>query len=312
MLIEEIIIYGTISGGTYALLALGFTLIYGVSEVVNLAHGSLFMLASYMFFALTIRFFQLGLLPAMILATIFVAVVASILYRLTIHPVLGNTLSIMVITISLAIIFQELMVLVFTSSPQKVPSIGAEFARILGVNELVIIWGVKLTFSEIFAFVVSLALFAILLIFVAKSKIGRAMRAASQDREVAMLMGVNTERLYMLTMALSAALAAVAGILLTSSTGGGQTNPYLWRNPLFMSFAIVILGGLGSIKGSFIGAFIIAYVEKTFIFEVDHIIANMLGMPKGGSLSGAVIMATMMLILIIRPKGLFGKRVELE
>lgn len=312
MLIEEIIIYGTISGGTYALLALGFTLIYGVSEVINLAHGSLFMLASYMFFALTIRFFQLGLLPAMILATIFVAVVASILYRLTIHPVLGNTLSIMVITISLAIIFQELMVLVFTSSPQKVLSIGAEFAGILGVSELVIIWGVKLTFSEIFAFVVSLALFAILLIFVAKSKIGRAMRAASQDREVAMLMGVNTERLYMLTMALSAALAAVAGILLTSSTGGGQTNPYLWRNPLFMSFAIVILGGLGSIKGSFIGAFIIAYVEKTFVFEVDHIIANMLGMPKGGSLSGAVIMATMMLILIIRPKGLFGKRVELE
>jgi len=311
-LIEEIIIYGAISGGMYALLALGFTLIYGVAEVINLAHGSLFMIGAYMFFSLTTRFFQLSLLPAIILATIFVAVAASIMYRLTIHPVLGDALSIMVITISVAIIFQELMVLVFTPDRQNVPSIGAEIATILGIQELVIVWGVKLTFSEIFAFVVSLTLFAILWISITKTKIGRAMRAASQDREVAMLMGVNTERLYMLTMAVSAALAAVAGILITSSTGGGVTHPHLWTDQLFLSFAIVILGGLGSIKGSFIGAFIIAYVEKTFVFGLDPIIARMLHLPVGGSLSGAVIMATMMLILLIRPKGLFGKRIELE
>ena len=303
-LISAIVIYGTISGGVYALLALGFTLIYGVSDVINLAHGSLFMLGTYIFFVLATPYggIQIGLLPALILAAIFAAIVGIVAHRLTIHPVIGNPLSVMVVTISLAVIIQESMVLGFGSYRQPVPSLA---------EGLTTIWGVKVTYSKILAFAASLTLFAILLTFITKTKIGRAMRAVSQDREVAMLMGINTERLYMLTMAISAALAAVAGMLITSSTAG-VTYPHIWTNPLYMSFAIVILGGLGSIKGSLVGAFIISYVENTFVFAIDPIIARMLSFPVGGSLSGAVIMATMMLVILIRPKGLFGKRIELE
>jgi branched-chain amino acid transport system permease protein len=126
-----------------------------------------------------------------------------------------------------------------------------------------------------------------------------------------MLMGINTEMLYLLTMGISASLAAVAGMLITSSTAG-VTYPHIWPQQLYLSFAVVILGGLGSIKGTLVGAFIISYVENTFVFALDPIIADMLNLPVGGSLSGAVIMATMLLVILVRPKGLFGKRVELE
>jgi branched-chain amino acid transport system permease protein len=303
-LIKAIIIYGAISGGMYALLALGFTLIYGVSDVINLAHGSLFMIGTYIFFVLATPYggIQIPLIPALLLAAIFVAIIGVVTFRLTIHPVIEDPLSIMVVTISLAMIIQESMVLGFGSYRQPVPSLA---------EGLAIIWGVKVTYSKILAFVVSLALFAILMTFVTKTKIGRGMRAVSQDREVAMLMGVNTERLYMLTMAISGSLAAVAGMLIVSSTAG-VTYPHIWPQQLYLSFAVVILGGLGSIKGSLVGAFIISYVESTFVFAIDPIIAGILNLPVGGSLSGAVIMAAMLLVILIRPKGLFGKRVELE
>lgn len=303
-IIKAIVIYGAISGGMYALLALGFTLIYGVSDVINLAHGSLFMIGTYIFFVLATPYggIQIGLIPALILAAIFVAIIGAVTFRLTVHPVIEDPLSIMVVTISLAMIIQESMVLGFGSYRQPVPSLAKGLTTILGV---------KVTYSKILAFVVSLGLFAILMTFVTRTKIGRGMRAVSQEREVAMLMGVNTERLYMLTMAISGSLAAVAGMLITSSTAG-VTYPHIWPTQLYMSFAVVILGGLGSIKGSLVGAFIISYVENTFVFAIDPIIAGILNFPVGGSLSGAVIMATMLLVILIRPKGLFGKRVELE
>jgi branched-chain amino acid transport system permease protein len=137
------------------------------------------------------------------------------------------------------------------------------------------------------------------LIFIRETKIGTAMRALAQDREVAMLMGVNNETLYMLTMGIASALAAIAGILTTAS---GFADPFMWSTPLYMAFAIVIVGGMGSIKGTLVGAFIIGYAGQIFI-----------GLAGGlGSLSDAVALAIMVVVLILRPKGLFGRRVEME
>jgi len=160
---------------------------------------------------------------------------------------------------------------------------------------------VKVTYTRLLAFSVSLVLFAALWMFISKSKMGRAMRAAAQDLEVAKLMGVNTGRLFMLTMALSSILAATAGILITASTSG-IAMPFMWLRPLVLSFAIVILGGLGSIKGTFIGSFIIGFVDNIVVFLI----------PEGSYLGGAAAMAIMVAVLLVRPKGLFGKRIELE
>lgn len=313
-IVKSIIIYGLISGGMYALLAVGFSLIYGVTEVTNLAHGGLFMLGSYVYFFLATPYggIELNLILALILATIVVAIIGAIFYRLIIDPAVEDPLMVMVITISFAIILEQAMVLGFGSYRQRVPSIGEALAKILGKEDLVSVFGVKLTYSKILAFTLSLVLFAILLVYISKTKTGGAMRALSQDREVAMLMGIDTKRLSMLAMALSASFAAVAGILIASSTGGGVTFPHIWRTPLFMAFAIVVLGGLGSIKGSLVGALIIGYIETIFSFAIDPLLASIMNVPTGATLSGAVIMATMLLVLLFRPKGLFGKRIELE
>lgn len=283
----------------YALLALGFTLIYGVSGVVNLAHGSFYMLGAYMFyvfgtFALKLPPILSLILPVvfLILAVVFVGAVSSIIYRLTIHPVLGDDVGVMVVTVCLALIFQQLMLLVF--GPPNVPVSPL-------VKGSVPVWGLTVTYARILAFVVSLVLFAVLWVFISKSKIGKAMRALSQDREVAMLMGINTERLYMLAMAISSMLAGLAGIFISGSTTG-VAGAWIWMYPLALSFSIVILGGLGSIKGSLIGGFIIGYAEQTVAILA----------PEGGQIVSIVPFTVMVLVLLLRPKGLFGKRIEME
>lgn len=128
------------------------------------------------------------------------------------------------------------------------------------------------------------------------------MRATASDREAAMLMGIDTRKLSMLTMTISSSLAAVAGILTVASTTQVAT-PYIWPEPLIMSFAIVILGGLGSIKGTFIASFIFGYSEQAFL-------AFMPG--QAGFLRGAFALVVMVIVLVLRPRGLFGKHIELE
>jgi branched-chain amino acid transport system permease protein len=276
----------------YALLALGFTLIYGVSGVVNLAHGSFYMLGAYMFYVFGPFVFDVPPVLALILAVVFTGVVSSILYRLTIHPILGDEVGVMVATVCLALIFQQLMLLVF--GPPNVPVTPL-------VKGSVIILDVSVTYARILAFSVSLILFVSLWLFISKSKVGKAMRAVSQDREVAMLMGINTERLYMLAMAVSSMLAGVAGIFIAGSTTG-VAGAWMWMYPLALSFSIVILGGLGSIKGSLIGGFIIGYAEQTVAIAA----------PEGGAIVSVVPFTVMVIVLLLRPKGLFGKRIEME
>ncbi|UCB60155.1 MAG: branched-chain amino acid ABC transporter permease [Candidatus Bathyarchaeota archaeon] len=297
----EIFLLGGLQSGMYSLLALGFTLIYGISGVVNLAHGSFYMLGAYMFVTLgAIGFLGAGTMLnavfVLVLAAIVVGIIASMIYRVTIHPVLGDEVAIMVATVCIALIMQQFVIIFY----------GVTFPRVAWPEDSILmntanILGVTIEYSYIAAFVVSLALFGTLMLIITKTKMGKAMRAVSQDVEAAMLMGINTERLYMLTMGLSAMLATFAGILITSSTTK-SAGAWMWLQPLALSFAIVILGGLGSIKGSLIGGFILGYAEQTVKTTV----------PEGGAIVGVVPLIVMVLVLLLRPKGLFGKRVELE
>ena len=303
-LIEALLLSGAIQGAIYALLALGFTLIYGVSGLVNMAHGSFFMIGPYAFFILNALFFSvfpvlgLSLSPlwitifALVVAAIVTGIIGSIAYRLTMHYVIGDEVAILVVTLALALIFQQLVLVGYGPSLVPVPTF---------LRESTVILGVTVTQSRLLAFVVSIVLFLSLWLFISRSKIGGAMRALSQDREAAMLMGINTGRLYMLTIAISAAFAAIAGMFIAAS-GSGLASPYIWLEPLALSFAIVILGGLGSIKGTLIGGFIIGYTISTVELLV----------PQGGTIVTIVPFVIMVLILLLRPKGLFGKRIEME
>ena len=292
--IEAILILGAIQGAALALTALGFTLIYGVAGVVNFSHGSLFMLGAYIFFTFLDPngVFQLNLFLALLLAVIVVAVISIIFYRLAIHPVIDEAIAGLVVTVASAIVFERLILLWYGPSPKSVLPLISGSTYILDV---------VVSNSRLLAFGISLLFFVGLWIFLRKAKVGKAMRAVAQDRETAMLMGINTGRVQMLTMAISGGIAAAAGILVTGSVTY-QAASYMWMEPLTLAFAIVVLGGLGSIKGSLIGGFIIAY---TGIFFQDLY-------PAQGYLQGTVSLAIMILILLIRPKGLFGKRIELE
>jgi branched-chain amino acid transport system permease protein len=293
-MIESIIIGGLMTSMIYALLALGFTLIYGVSGVVNLAHGTFFMIGAYMFYLVTSGVFDLDPGLGLIAATVIVGIIGALIYRILIHPVIRDELSTLVVTVCLAVATQQLVLLLDTKGLFMVPVQTI-------VPNYTTFWGVTLTYSSILAFGICAALYISLWIFISKAKIGKAMRAASQDLEATMLMGVNTTRVYILTMALSTALAAVAGISV-SSAYLGVAYPYMWFHPLALSFAIVILGGLGSIKGTLLGGFIVGYAET--VVQTLY--------PTSASIVTVVPMGIIVLVLILRPKGLFGKRVELE
>lgn len=294
VMIEQILVQGLLTGAVFALLALGFTLLYSVAGVINFAHGALLMLGAYTFFILTVGHFRFDPTLALFLATIFIALAGTIVYALSIHPVIGDPLAPLVTTIGVALVIQQVVLIMFgpTPRPISVPTFARGSTNFLGTTVL---------HSQLLSFAASLVLFTVILTFVAKTKIGKAMRAVAQDREVAMLIGVNTPRLYILTIAISTALSVIAGLLIGFSTTR-VADPFMWNYPLVLSFAIVIIGGLGSMKGSFIGGFIIGYIEIAIVYSV----------PGGSYLKGGAALAVMVAILLIRPKGLFGKRIELE
>lgn len=299
-MLDALILYGAVASCVYTLLALGFTLIYGVSGIVNMAHGVFFLLGAYVYHVLSMAlptllptdFYYIALVLAMIITPIVMGIVGSIFYRLTLHQILGDEVAILVVSICGSLIVQQLILLLFGSNPVSLPPV---------VSGNISVWGVRIPSARVLAAIVSLMLYIGLWLFVSKTKIGRAMKALSQDYEAATLMGVSTEKLYMLTAAISGSLASVAGVLIISSTTRFALVG-MWLHPLAISFAIVVLGGLGSIKGTLIGGFVFGYAEV--------IVARLL--PRGGVIVPVVPFIVLLITLIIRPKGIFGKRVEME
>lgn len=288
-MIENIIVNGLINGGVYALLAVGFSLIFGVARIINLAHTAFYMLAAY-FFYVFIRF--LGLLPAasVLLAIIAVALVGMASYKLTIAPIREHETTVLIVTIAVAMVFQELILLTFGGTFRGLPSLIPGYAVLLGV---------KVTYQHILTFG---AVFAVLLgawLLLMKTKLGIAIRCSAQDREVANLMGMNVARIATITMAIAVTLAAIAGALVAPLM---VLEPQMWLHPLIIILAIVVLGGMGSIKGSVAGAFILAFAETLVVFLV----------PNGAFLKGALSLTIMLAVLLTRPEGLFGVAFEEE
>jgi branched-chain amino acid transport system permease protein len=288
-MIEGIIITGLMSSGVYALLAIGFSLIFGAARIINLTHTAFYMLAAYLIFTFTS---SLGLNPVLsiLISIIAVTIIGVLIYMLIIERVRAHETTILIVTIALAIIIQEVVLLAFGGHFRGVPSLVSGYVEILGI---------KVTYQYIITFgtvlIILIGTWALLM----KTKLGVAIRATAQDREVANLMGINVARIGMITMAIAVALAAIAGALVAPLF---TLTPYMWMHPLIMVLAVVVLGGLGSIKGSFVGALILGFAETLVVFLV----------PMGSFLKGAVALAIMLIIILIRPEGLFGVSFEEE
>jgi len=288
-LVINIIMSGLISGSTFALLAIGFSLIFGVARILNLAHTAFYMLAAYCIYIVTQK---MGLHPlwGMLAAIVLGTLLGMISYKILINPIREHEGAVLIATIALAMIFQEIMSLIFTSSFLSVPALIKGFFIILGV---------KVFFQQLLTFCAALLIMAALWVFLARTKLGLAIRSTAQDREVANLMGIDEARVAMVTMGLSVGLASFTGAIVVPLT---VLEPHMWGTPLVMMMAVVVLGGLGSLKGSFIGAYILGFAEALVVFLA----------PMGAFLKGSVALAIMILVLIIRPEGLFGVSFEEE
>ena len=273
----------------YALLAIGFSLIFGVARIVNIAHTAFYMLAAYCFYTLLVKT-GLGLVLSGLISVGAVTLFSVLCYRLVIEPVREHEAAVLIATIALALIFQELMLLTFGGHFLGIPSTLEGAVRVLGVS---------IPYQRLLILVVAAIMLAGVWFVLYRSRLGLAIRATANDLEVANLMGMNVHRVAMATVALSVALAAVAGVVVAPVF---VVDPFMWLAPLVTMLAIVVLGGLGSLKGSLIGALIIGYVEAITVFAV----------PAGAYLKGAVALIIMVAVLLVRPEGLFGVAFEEE
>jgi branched-chain amino acid transport system permease protein len=288
-MLTDIILTTLINGSTYALLAIGFSLVFGVARIVNIAHTAFYMVAAYCIFYGTYR---MGVHPgiAVLMAIVLVVLLGLICYRLFIEPIREHEAAVLIATIALAMVFQEIILLIFSGDFRTVPPL------IKGSLE---VFGVKIAYQQLLTIAAAAVILAAVWTFLAKTRLGLAIRATAQDREVANLMGMNEARVAMLTLAISVALAALTGAVILPLT---VLNPHMWMGPLIMMLAVVVLGGLGSLKGSFVGAYILAFSEAMVVFLI----------PKGAFLRESVALSIMILVLLLRPEGLFGVSFEEE
>jgi branched-chain amino acid transport system permease protein len=288
-LLQDILVTGLVNGGVYALLAIGFSLIFGVARIVNIAHTAFYMLAAYCFYTLLVKF-GFSFLLSGVVAVAAVTLFSVVCYRLVIEPVREHEAAVLIATIALALIFQELMLFSFGGHYLGIPSTLEGGIRFLGVS---------IPYQRMLILAVAAGMLLLVWYVLYRTRLGLAIRATANDLEVANLMGMNVHRVAMISVAISVALAAVAGVVVAPVF---VVDPFMWLAPLVTMLAIVVLGGLGSLKGSLIGALIIGYVEAITVFAV----------PAGAYLKGAVALLIMVAVLLARPEGLFGVAFEEE
>ena len=288
-MIQDILVTGLVNGGVYALLAIGFSLIFGVARIVNIAHTAFYMLAAYSFYTLLVRA-EMGFALAGIVSVAAVVALSVLCYKLVIEPVREHESAVLIATIALALIFQELMLLAYGGNYLGIPST---------LEGVLVLFEVSIPYQRLLILAVAAAMLAATWFLLYRTRLGLAIRATANDLEVANLMGMNVERVAMATVGISVALAAVAGVVVAPVF---VVDPFMWLSPLVTMLAIVVLGGLGSLKGSLIGALIIGYVEAITVFAL----------PAGAFLKGAVALTIMVVVLLARPEGLFGVAFEEE
>jgi len=288
-MILDIIITSLINGSTYAMLAIGFSLIFGVARIVNIAHTAFYMVAAYCIYVVTHKL-HLHPVVGMFLGVILVTVVGLIAFKLFIDPIREHEAAVLIGTIAMAMALQEVMLIFFSGDYLSVPALVPGYFSILGV---------KVFYQQLLTFVAVLVTLGGLRWLLMKTRLGLAIRCTAQDREVANLMGMDESKVAMLTVGISIALAGFTGAIVAPLT---IVEPFMWMHPLIMMMAVVVLGGLGSIKGSFYAAYILGFAEAVVVFVL----------PMGSFLKGPVALSIMILVLLIRPEGLFGIAFEEE
>lgn len=286
--IIQLALSGIANGAIFALVALGFVLIYKSSDVINFAQGELLLIGAYLTYTM-VEMFGLWWPIGVVIAVVLAAAVGVVIEQLVLRPLIGEpAISVIMVTIGLSSLLRAIVGAIWGVTPRPAPQfLPTDTVTILGANVGV---------DRIWAFGLAIALFALLTLFFRFSREGIAMRAVADDQQAALSMGISVKKVWAVAWAIAAITAAVGGILLMSIFGG--VSGTIGRVGLLV-FPVVILGGLDSIPGAIIGGLIIGLLQS---------FAGGLLPPEWG-LGEVAPFIILLLILLVRPYGLFGQRI---
>ncbi len=277
-------------GSVYAIIALGYTMVYGIAKMLNFAHGDVIMIGCYVTF-LTMSGQGWHPLAAVLLAVVVCTALGVLIEKIAYRPLRrAIPLAVLITAIGVSYFLQNAALLLFGADTKS-------FTPVVSLAPIELAGG-QLTISgtTVVTVAVCILIMAALLLFIKKTKAGQAMLAVSQDREAAQLMGINVNATISLTFAIGSGLAAIAGVLFCSAYP--TLTPYTGSMPGIKAFTAAVFGGIGSIPGAFIGGILLGLIE---IFGRAYI---------SSQLSDAIVFAVLILVLLIRPTGILGKKIQ--
>lgn len=268
-------------GALYSLVAIGFTLIFGVGGVLNLAHGASITIGAYAAYYVTQA--GAGVWVGAAAALLVTALFSYALYRGMIRPVAEHPVIVLILTLVVSIVVEQVFLVTAGAQPLAIPPLIGGQTTLLGRD---------VGNNRIAAVLLSWLVIGGLFYFVNRTKHGKAILAISMSRKGAAVVGIEPDSVYAYTWIIAGLLAGLAGLFLASFL---TANPLMGRNPLLLAFSIVVVGGLGSIRGSVVGAYLIALLDQ---FTVTVISTR---------LSGLTALVVLVVVLLVRPEGLFGR-----
>ena len=284
------LINGISLGSVYAIIALGYTMVYGIAKMLNFAHGDVIMIGSYVVFV-TVSTMGLPPMAGVLLAVAVCTLLGMTIERIAYKPLRGaSPLAVLITAIGVSYLLQNVALLIFGADTKSFTSVVTLPAIKLAGGEMTITGETIVTILSCIVIMIGLTT------FINKSKAGQAMLAVSEDRGAATLMGINVNGTIALTFAIGSALAAVAGVLLCSAYP--SLTPYTGSMPGIKAFVAAVFGGIGSIPGAFIGGILLGVIE---ILSKAYISSQM---------SDAIVFSVLIIVLLVKPTGILGKKIN--
>lgn len=290
MQILQYLINGISIGAVYAIIALGYTMVYGIAKMLNFAHGDVIMVGAYISFCVT-NYLGLPAIVSIVAAMAICTLLGILIEGLAYKPLRGTpSLAVLITAIGVSYFLQNAAQLIWGAAPKN-------FTSVVTMSPIKLFdGGLVITGEAILTVVVSALVMVGLTLFTAKTKTGKAMRAVSENRDAAQLMGINVNRTISTTFAIGSALAAVAGVLLCSTVPTLQ--PTTGSMPGIRAFTAAVIGGIGSMPGAMLGGVLLGVIET---FSKKYISTEF---------SDAIVFAVLIVILLVKPAGLLGKQVQ--
>ncbi|MBQ4045621.1 MAG: branched-chain amino acid ABC transporter permease [Lachnospiraceae bacterium] len=285
------LINGLTIGSVYAIIALGYTMVYGISKMLNFAHGDVIMVGAYISFCGT-SYLGLPAVVSVILAMAVCTCLGILIEGLAYRPLRGaGSLAVLITAIGVSYFLQNAALIIWGSAPKVFTSLFKDMGGGISLfgGDLTITW------EAVFTLLASIIIMLGMTLFTGRTKMGKAMRAVSEDNGAAQLMGINVNSTISMTFAIGSALAAIAGVLLCSSYPA--LMPTTGAMPGIKAFTAAVFGGIGSIPGAMLGGILIGMIE---VFGRVYIASE---------LSDAIVFGVLIIVLLVKPAGLLGKKV---